>query len=64
VRGHVYDRVDIGLERKASESTEGDDSKTTYEGNSGEVPEDNQETPLLMVDIPGLGNAFLALAAG
>jgi len=36
----------------------------TYEGNSGEVPEDNQEAPLFVVHIPGLWNALLALAAG
>ena len=36
----------------------------THERNSCEVPEDNQETPFLVVHIPGLGNAFLTLAAG
>ena len=35
----------------------------TYEWNPSEVPEDDQEAPLLMVHIPCLGNAFLALAA-
>ena len=46
-----------------SKSTRRDDSRTTYKGNSSEVPEDNQETPLLVVHIPGLRNTFLTLAA-
>lgn len=35
----------------------------TYEGNPGEVPEDDQETPFLVEHVPGLGDALLTLAA-
>ena len=63
VRGHVYNRIDIGLKRRNSESAEREGGRTTYEGNSGKIPEDKQEAPLFMVYIPGLGDAFLALAA-
>lgn len=64
VRGHVYDRVDVGLEQKTSEPIEWKDGRETYERNSCKVPEDNQEAPLFMVHIPSLRNAFLTLAAG
>lgn len=62
MRGHVYDRVDIGLERRSSGLNEGSDSRTTHERDPSEVPEDNQEAPLFVVHIPRLGNAFFTLA--
>jgi hypothetical protein len=49
---------------RASGSVEEKDSRTTYERNSREIPKDDQEAPLLVVNIPGLGDAFLTLAAG
>ena len=35
----------------------------TYEWDTRKVPENNKETPLFVVDIPGLGNALFALGA-
>ena len=64
VGGHVYDGVDIGLEQKTSESIKMKDNRPTYERNTCEVPEDNQEAPFFMVHVPSLGYAFLTLAAG
>ena len=61
MRSHVYNRVDVRLCSGSASSRQV--QLATYEGHARKVPEDNHEAPLLIVDIPSLGNALFALGA-